>query len=175
MLPLFLSRAALRGGRNVNFLLLFILVFTSVNHLSSFLKSKDPPCGKVVKSIYWGPETLPKRASGEYWKNVMFSQHASTQCLYFSVWWNCLLWLFWETLICLIMSTASLNEYSSTINCTPYNHKSTNYSLPTYLHQIYPSSRVASIFPTYLGRSKEILGRSKETLLAGYTRCWQFK
>ena len=132
-----------------------------------------------MEGIYWVPETLPKRASGEYWKNVMFSQDASTQCLYFSVWWNCLLWLFWETdyseklSYVLLLSTASLNEYSSTINCTPYNHQSTNYSLPTYLHQIYPSSRVASIFPTYLGRSKEILGRSKETLLGGFIRCWQ--
>ena len=132
-----------------------------------------------MESINWVP--LPKHASGEYWKNVMFSQDASTQCLCFSVWWNCLLWLFWETDYCeklsyvLLLSTASLNEYSSTTNCTPYNHQSTNYSLPTYLHQMYPSSRVASIFPTYLRRSKETLGRSKETLLAGYTRCWKLK
>ena len=35
-----------------------------------------------------------------------------------------------------VLSTASLHEYSSTTNCTPYNHQSTNYSLPTYLHQM---------------------------------------
>ena len=35
-----------------------------------------------------------------------------------------------------VLSTASLNEYSSTTNCTPYNHQSINYSLPTYLHQM---------------------------------------
>ena len=30
----------------------------------------------------------------------------------------------------LLLSTASLNEYSSTTNCTPYNHQSTNLSAP---------------------------------------------
>ena len=92
----FLKHGGVTMTPNVSFLpFFFLLVFASVNHLSFIFKILGSSLWLVVEGIYWVPETLPKRASGEYWKKCKshngswkmsyLCHDASTQCLYFSV------------------------------------------------------------------------------------------